>query len=185
MQNNKHSEHIILSKQIIGTIIKDNYSNEIGTISDIVLDKLSGNIKYIIFSNYSKAEFENKQYALGWKNLIHKEDTFNNQNEFLLNISEPMLRALESIDPNSLPDNISSLQGLTSNENNPLSLQDKGNCNNKDQLKSLVLADQQQIKDEIFVSEDGSSFNSNASEQQVYPGIQPKDSEKHNAGFNR
>lgn len=164
-----YAAHTLYAKEIIGSRIIDQYNNDIGCITELVLDRFSGCINYIILKTETLATKENKLFALPWKNLVQHQAKV-----FKLNITDTQLRSLDELDKQKLPDltDVVANKDIASDKKTPGSEILEPGVNNKDQLKSMMTNQPQQIQQEIFFHTDDRGENFNPSEQEAYPGIQ-------------
>ena len=72
-----HTE-VIRAKKVIGTIVKNSAGQKIGTVEDIVLDKLSNNIVYAVVGFGGFLGMNEKYHPIPWSALdyVESEDSY-------------------------------------------------------------------------------------------------------------
>jgi sporulation protein YlmC with PRC-barrel domain len=98
-----HTEAIRAST-VIGTDVKDTNGDSIGEIEDIVLDKLSNNIKFVIVSFGGFLGIGEKYHPLPWGVLKYSEE----EDAYVVTLSKEKLKAAPS----------DSIEALTRNDGN-------------------------------------------------------------------
>ncbi|WP_454783595.1 PRC-barrel domain-containing protein [Legionella sp. WA2022007384] len=89
--------NIVKSADVIGNEVKSTQLEVLGQIEEIVLDKFSGEARYVVLSFKSLGE---KYFALPWKSI-----NFNEKEEcFILNIEKSTLKNAQGFDKNKWPD---------------------------------------------------------------------------------
>jgi sporulation protein YlmC with PRC-barrel domain len=71
-----HSGHTtaIRSKKVLGTTVKDPDGNTIGTVEDVVLDKQSNNIMFVVISFGGFLGIGEKYHPIPWSALEYDEE---------------------------------------------------------------------------------------------------------------
>jgi sporulation protein YlmC with PRC-barrel domain len=86
----------IRAKTVIGTSVKDAVGDKIGTIEDIVLDKLSNNIVFAIVGFGGFLGMGEKYHPIPWSSLRYDE----REGGYIVNVTKEVLEAApaDSID---------------------------------------------------------------------------------------
>ena len=86
----------IRAKKVIGTTVKDTSGEKIGSIEDIVLDKLSNNIVFAIVGFGGLLGMGEKYHPIPWSSLKYDE----REGAYVVNFSKETLKAApaDSID---------------------------------------------------------------------------------------
>ncbi len=79
----------ILASTVIGTEVKNMNGDDLGEIEDIVLDKLSNNIKFVIVSFGGFLGMGEKYHPLPWSVLKYSPE----EDAYLINLSKEKLKA--------------------------------------------------------------------------------------------
>lgn len=105
MQNHSHSAHsnktVVKAKdEVIGVEVKNNSAEDLGKIYEVMLDKDSGRVAYVVLESGSFLGIGGKLFALPWKSIHY--DT--NQNCFILNVDKEKLKNAPGFDKDNWPD---------------------------------------------------------------------------------
>ena len=96
----EHSEEIVRAKtEIIGVDVKNMSDDALGKIEDIVLEKISGHVRYIILSFGGILGMGDKFFALPW-NAIHYSCE---KKCFVLEVSKEKLKQAPGFDKDHWP----------------------------------------------------------------------------------
>jgi sporulation protein YlmC with PRC-barrel domain len=79
----------IRAKKVIGTAVKDTAGNKIGTIEDVVLDKLSNNIMFAVVGFGGFLGMAEKYHPIPWSALDYDE----RENAYVVSYSKEQLKA--------------------------------------------------------------------------------------------
>ena len=90
---------LISSDKVAGTSVYDRNGNNLGTISNVMLDKRSGQVAYAVLSFGGFLGIADKLFAVPWKAL--KLDTENKR--FILNVDKERLEAAPGFDKDDWP----------------------------------------------------------------------------------
>lgn len=92
--------NVVRVKDVINVDVKNNQEEDLGKIKDIVLDKISGQVRYVVLSFGGFLGLGDKLFALPW-NAIH----FDTENDcFILNASKAKLKNAPGFDDANWPD---------------------------------------------------------------------------------
>jgi hypothetical protein len=94
------SSSCVTSHDVLGKIVLDRSKSKLGKIEEIVLDKVSGQTKYIVLSFGGVLGLGNEFFAFPWKAFKYsKEDE-----SFILNIDKHQLKAEQGFNKDNWPD---------------------------------------------------------------------------------
>lgn len=93
--------HIIVrTKDVIGKEVKSVQLESLGEIKEIVLDKVSGQTRYVVLSFGGFLGFGDEYYAFPWKSI-----SYNSHEEcFILNVDKSKLKKEYGFDKDHWPD---------------------------------------------------------------------------------
>ena len=86
-----HTE-VIRAKKVIGTTVKNSTGDKIGTVEDIVLDKLSNNIVYAVVGFGGFLGMNEKYHPVPWSALDYVES----ENSYVVPFTKEQLQAAPS-----------------------------------------------------------------------------------------
>jgi sporulation protein YlmC with PRC-barrel domain len=89
----------IRAKTVLGTSVKDTAGEKIGTIEDIVLDKLSNNIVFAIVGFGGFLGMGEKYHPIPWSSLTYDE----REGGYVVNFTREVLEAAPRITGNRSP----------------------------------------------------------------------------------
>lgn len=96
----EHSNHVVKSSEVIGVNVKSTDKNDLGKIEEIVLDKVSGQVRYVVLSFGSFLGMGDKYFAFPWKSI-----SFSPKDKcFILNINKDKLKKEHGFDKDNWPD---------------------------------------------------------------------------------
>lgn len=96
----QHSENIVRTNEVIGVDVKSPQLESLGEIKEIVMDKLSGQGRYVVLSFGGFLGFGDNYFAFPWKSI-----SYNNDEEcFILNVSKDKLKKEYGFDKDHWPD---------------------------------------------------------------------------------
>ena len=90
---------IVRADQVIGTKVVNSKNEKLGKIYQIVLNKFSGNVNYVVLESGSFLGVGGKLIALPWKAFSYSED----EQAFFLNLNEKLLDAAPGFDIDNWP----------------------------------------------------------------------------------
>lgn len=91
---------IVRTDEVIGVNVKNAQGENLGKIEEIVLDKLTGEARYVVLSFGGILGMGDKLFALPW-NAIHYND---NHDCFMLSIDKEKLKMAPGFDKDHWPD---------------------------------------------------------------------------------
>ncbi|KTC88735.1 PRC-barrel domain-containing protein [Fluoribacter dumoffii] len=95
-----NNPEIVKSDDVKGKEVKSPNMESLGEIEEIVLDKVSGQAKYVVLSFGGFLGMGEKYFAFPWKS-IHYND---NEDCFILNVDKSQLKQEYGFDKNNWPD---------------------------------------------------------------------------------
>lgn len=99
MKTPKFSKAIVSTKEVIGVSVKNNEKESLGKVEELVIDKVSGEIRYWVLSFGGFLGMGDKFFAIPW-NAIHydtKEDAF------ILGVSKEKLKKAPGFNKDNPP----------------------------------------------------------------------------------
>ncbi len=95
-----HSNNIVKSEEVKDVTVKNAEGEKLGKIEEIVLDKLTGQVHYVVLSFGGILGMGDKFFAFPWKSISYnKEDKC-----FILNVSKDKLKGAPGFDKDNWPD---------------------------------------------------------------------------------
>ena len=94
------SPGLVKTREVVGISVKNTQKESLGKIEEIILDKLSGNVRYVVLSFGGVLGMGDKLFALPW-NAIHYDDDLEC---FLLNVDKEKLKNAPGFNKNDWPD---------------------------------------------------------------------------------
>ncbi len=96
----EHSTNVVKSDEVIGVAVKNIAKENLGKIEEIVLDKVSGQVRYVVLSFGGILGMGDKYFAFPWKSISYsKEDEC-----FILSIDKAKLKKEHGFDKDHWPD---------------------------------------------------------------------------------
>lgn len=99
MSYDNHSTAIVKTKEIIDVEVKNLQEEDLGTIEEIIIDKISGKVAYVVLNSGSFLGLGGKLFALPWNAI--KYDT--NKECFLLDVSKEEFKNAPGFDKSHWP----------------------------------------------------------------------------------
>lgn len=90
---------IVRADEVIGVKVINTADEDLGKIYQIVLDKVSGQVKYVVLESGSFLGMGGKLFAIPW-NAIHYD---NEEEAFVLNVNKERLKNAPGFDKNNWP----------------------------------------------------------------------------------
>ena len=93
-------QSIVKTDDVIGKNVKSPSLEDLGEIKEIVLDKISGQVRYVVLAFGGFMGFGEDYFAFPWKSM-----SYNNEEEcFILNIDKSKLKKEHGFDKDNWPD---------------------------------------------------------------------------------
>lgn len=96
----EHSENLVKSNEVISVDVKSSAKENLGEIEEIVLDKLSGQARYVVLSFGGFLGMGDKYFAFPWKAISYSPE----DKCFILNVNKDKLKKENGFDKNHWPD---------------------------------------------------------------------------------
>jgi len=97
-QATETTHDVVKASEVTGVDVENTQGENLGEISEIVLDKLSGEARYVVLS-FGGIFTSDKLFALPWKSISYDED----KDCFILNINKETLKNAPGFDKNHWP----------------------------------------------------------------------------------
>lgn len=97
---NEHSSNVVKSNEVIGVSVKNDEKKDIGKIEEIVLDKVSGQVRYIVLSFGGILGMGDKYFAFPWKSISYSPE----EKSFILKVDKQKLKEEYGFDKDNWPD---------------------------------------------------------------------------------
>ena len=89
------SGSLIPAEQVIGTDVYNMNGEHLGTVEDIMIDKISGKAIYAVMAFGGFLGLGEKQHPLPWSSLTYDKD----KDGFVVNLDKRMLEQAPTLDP--------------------------------------------------------------------------------------
>jgi sporulation protein YlmC with PRC-barrel domain len=97
----EHSCNIVkASKEVVGRDVKNHADENLGSIKEVMLDKESGHVAYVVLESGSFLGIGGKYFALPWRLLNFDED----ESCFRVNIDKERFKNAPGFDKDNWPD---------------------------------------------------------------------------------
>ncbi|MBA3661844.1 MAG: PRC-barrel domain-containing protein [Gammaproteobacteria bacterium] len=96
----KHSEKIVRTKDVIGVEVKNRADEKLGKIDEIVMDKITGQINYVVLECGGVLGVGSKLFALPWNAIQYDKE----EKSFLANIDKERLKNATGFNKDHWPD---------------------------------------------------------------------------------
>ncbi len=100
MKKSNLSRSLVSTEHVIGVKVQNPQSENLGEIEEIILEKVSGKVRYLVLSFGGFLGMGDKLFALPW-NAIHYNPE---QDAFILNISKEKLKNAPGFNKDQPPD---------------------------------------------------------------------------------
>lgn len=91
---------VVKASEVTGVKVKNSLGDNLGIVNEIVIDKLSGKVSYLVLDFGGFMHFGNKFFAIPWALFHYDVD----EGEFFLNIDKERLKDAPGFDKNNWPD---------------------------------------------------------------------------------
>lgn len=92
--------NLVRSKEVLSVAVKNMEDEDLGIIEEIMLDKINGNVVYLVLNSGSFLGMGGRLFAIPW-NAIHYDT---NEECFILDIEKETLKEAPSFDKDNWPD---------------------------------------------------------------------------------
>lgn len=90
----------VRSGEVVGVSVKNNELNDLGEVAEIVLDKATGKVTYLVLDFGGFLGFGNKFFAIPWYAFTYNVD----EDCFILNVDKERLKNSPGFDKDNWPD---------------------------------------------------------------------------------
>ncbi|WP_454784649.1 PRC-barrel domain-containing protein [Legionella sp. WA2024007413] len=90
----------VRSGEVVGVAVKNNALEDLGEVAEMVIDKLSGKVTYLVLDFGGFMNFGNKYFAIPWNAFTYNPD----EDCFILNIDKERLENSPGFDKDHWPD---------------------------------------------------------------------------------
>lgn len=101
MTHNGHTSSVVKAKgEVVGVNVKNQANEDLGEITEVMLDKVSGRVAYLVLESGSFLGLGGKLIALPW-NAVRYDG---NKECFILDIDKEKIKEAPGFDPDNWPD---------------------------------------------------------------------------------
>jgi sporulation protein YlmC with PRC-barrel domain len=93
------NQNIVKSSEISGAKVKNKAKEDLGDIAEVVIDKTSGKINYLVLNFGGFLGFGNKFFAVPWNLFLYN----NEEDCFILNVDKQQLQNAPGFDKDHWP----------------------------------------------------------------------------------
>jgi hypothetical protein len=90
---------LVKSKEVVGVNVTNNNNDDLGKIEEIVLQKVEGNVVYVVLNSGSFLGLGGKLFALPWKSIHYDND----KESFILDVDIEDLKNAPGFDKDHWP----------------------------------------------------------------------------------
>ena len=90
----------VRSGAVVGVSVKNNDLEDLGEVAEMVIDKASGKVTYLVLDFGGFMNFGNKYFAIPWREFTYNTD----KDCFILNIDKERLKHSPGFDKDHWPD---------------------------------------------------------------------------------
>lgn len=94
------SPDLVKSSEVVDVSVKNRAGESLGEVKELVLDKLSGQVRYAVLSFGGFLGLGDKYFALPWNALKYDE----NQDAFVIGLDKETLKRAPGFDKDNWPD---------------------------------------------------------------------------------
>lgn len=93
------SHYVVKASEVTGVNVINNLGESLGDINEVVIDKISGKVNYLVLDFGGFLGFGNKFFAVPWRAF-----TYNNESDcFVLNVDKESLKDAPGFDKDHWP----------------------------------------------------------------------------------
>jgi sporulation protein YlmC with PRC-barrel domain len=96
----QHSNQVVATRDVIGKNVVSPQQENLGSIEEIVLDKVAGETRYVVLSFGGILGLGDKLFALPWKSISYDPG----QDAFILNVEKDRLKEAPGFNKDNWPD---------------------------------------------------------------------------------
>lgn len=90
---------VVKTKEVIGVDVENSQEENLGKIEEIILDKVTGSVRYVVLSFGGFLGLGDKLFALPWNSISYDES----RDSFILNVGKEKLERAPGFDKNNWP----------------------------------------------------------------------------------
>jgi hypothetical protein len=98
------SSNVVRSGEVVGVKVKNVALEDLGDIAEMVVDKTSGRVGYLVLDFGGFLSFGNKYFAVPWHLFTYSQE----EDCFILNVDKQRLKDAPGFDKDHWPDFVSS-----------------------------------------------------------------------------
>lgn len=99
MKTPKIANSIVSTAEVIDVSVKNKEKKDLGKIEEIILDKVSGNIRYVVLSFGGILGIGNKLFAVPWNAINYNVE----ENAFILDVEKEILKKAPGFEQDNPP----------------------------------------------------------------------------------
>jgi sporulation protein YlmC with PRC-barrel domain len=88
------------SEDVVDKDVKNSAQEDLGTIREVMLDKVSGRVAYVVLESGSFLGMGGKLFAIPWNSISYNKD----DESFILNVDKDRLKEAPGFDTDHWPD---------------------------------------------------------------------------------
>lgn len=96
----EHSERVIKSKEVLGVTVKNSAYETLGKIEDVVLEKITGHVAYVVLASDTILGMGGKYFALPWNAISYDPS----ERVYILDVDKAVLKSANGFDKDHWPD---------------------------------------------------------------------------------
>ena len=105
-----HSFQVVMaSKEVVGTKVINSANEDLGKVIEVMIDKASGKVAYVVLESGSFLGMGGKLFALPWHSITYDA----NKEGYILNIDKERLKNAPGFDKDHWPDMADRTWGAT------------------------------------------------------------------------
>ncbi len=101
----EHSNQVVRAAEVIGRAVIDSHTEKVGQIEELVLDKNSGKVRYVVLSSGGFLHMGSDFYAIPWAELNYCSE----KKAFRMTIAKDILKTAPGFNKYNWPDFANSL----------------------------------------------------------------------------
>lgn len=90
---------VVKTSEVIGVDVENTQGEDLGSVEEIILDKVTGNVRYVVLSFGGFMGMGDKLFALPWNSLSYDE----NKGSFILNVAKEKLEKAPGFNKENWP----------------------------------------------------------------------------------
>ncbi len=94
-----NTNQVVKASDVVGVDVMNKEGEDLGEIKEIILDKISGEVRYVVLSFGGFLGLGDKLFALPWKAISYDQE----EDAFILNVDKERLKNAPGFDADSWP----------------------------------------------------------------------------------